>query len=902
MALVDIIKSWFGKNDKKTPTPTPAPIVSTSKVKTTSIPTKTKETTSTPVAINAETETSGNNQISLINNPQTAFSVKQITLKKIDDPKLLAEIALTHKIAKIRQQAAEQLNDAKLIHEIAHNAKHKDKSVYRILRQKIDQESNQQQQSQAQHDKLSQLCQDLEHHLQSAHTPLFAAKVQSLQQQWQQLASSSNDSALKQRFDNALQQAQKTIQEENTQKALLEQQQQVANSFSQLEKDVLLIDSIEYINEFSNKLNALAFDWQYCTQHTQIDTMLAQKVQKQQQKLQQYSDLLQKSLSSLEKMQLCQQQLIDSPLNQHAYDELKALLQQNDLLHSPLSLPVLLKNFVDSLNTAQQAINAYQHALSKQQSTSETSTSTSNKQKHSELDKLLAQIDQEFTQGRNKEADKLLRKAQKYAKTNHIYEPRLGEWLEKLQQMKEWAGFAILPKKQDLVAQMKQLCEQANDTEPLTQFDKIKALQAEWQSLGTVYNDAEKALWEEFKQLGQEAYAPCQVYFDAQNAIQEQNASARQQLCDELQHYLDNLPEAVNWQGHVAILKKAREDWQKHHPVEAKKHKQLQSRFNNIIKALEDKLHAEYDLQESLKKALIAEVTQLLEHDNIFDACQKAKELQNTWKTLGFCGHQKEHALWQTFKQQCDALFAKREAHKEAQKAQEQMNVQLAEHILDELDKQLNTPQATPNAHKIQPLITDFSKLFLPKEVNHALRKRFNALSQQWQNYSDNQIIRQKQAQLKQIETAWDLCISAESSKLAGQSVSLSLALTWQGLVIPLPFKNVLQKRWQSISSLKKISPEEQQTRYQNALDTCLMLELLLDIDSPSEVQMARTAKKMALFEQQAYPKTEADTLSLISQQLQALLLTWGLVEEHSQQIKYRLHAILQSPTLTKLV
>ncbi|MCB1660204.1 MAG: DUF349 domain-containing protein, partial [Pseudomonadales bacterium] len=414
--------------------------------------------------------------------------------------------------------------------------------------------------------------------------------------------------------------------------------------------------------------------------------------------------------------------------------------------------------------------------------------------------------------------------------------------------------------------------------------------------------DTEKALWEEFKQLGQEAYAPCQVYFDAQNAIQEQNAAARQQLCDELQHYLDNLPEVVNWQGHVAILKQAREDWQKHHPVEAKKHKQLQSRFNNIIKALENKLHAEYDLQESHKKALIAEVTQLLEHDNIFEACQKAKELQNNWKTLGFCGHQKEHTLWQNFKQQCDALFAKREAHKETQKAQEQVNIQLAEHILDELDKQLNTPLTTPNAHKIQPLMTDFSKLFLPKEVNQALRKRFNILAQQWQIYSDNQIIRQKQAQLKQIETAIDLCVAAENSKLSGQAVSLSLALTWQGLVIPQPFKGVLQKRWQSISSLKKISSEEQQTRQQTALNTCLLLELLLDIDSPDHDHAARTAKKMALFEQQSYPKTEIEIQALLSQTLQSLLLIWGLTNEIQTQIKQRLHAILQSPRLTTLV
>ena len=392
---------------------------------------------------------------------------------------------------------------------------------------------------------------------------------------------------------------------------------------------------------------------------------------------------------------------------------------------------------------------------------------------------------------------------------------------------------------------MKMLAEQAEtESDPLTQLDKIKLLQAEWQALGTVFNDAEKALWEEFKNLSQSAYAPCQRYFDEQNAIQEQNATARQQLCDELQQYLDNLPNPINWQGHIAILKQAREDWQKYHPVEAKKHKQLQSRFTRIINALEDKLHAEYELQENQKKALIAEATQLLNHENIYDACQKAKELQNTWKTLGFCGHQKEQALWEEFRQQCDALFAKRGAQKEAQKLEEQATVQKADYILTELNTLLNTPEHSPNINQVNGLIQAFQALFLPKEVNHTLRKRFSVLAQQWQSYLDTQVNLQKQAQLKQIETALELCVNAEKRVLTGSPVTLDIVLTWQGLVVPQPFKSTLQKRWQSISTLRKSSAENTLSQEQKALDACLLLELLLDIDSPDSERLARTAKK----------------------------------------------------------
>ncbi len=909
MAIVDIIKSWFGKNKKPTIAPSPTPTQTQAK-KTIATPSKaaTFEKLETQESANPS-NASSNNLMTMLNNPQTAFSVKQIALQKVEDANLLAELAAHHKIAKIRQQAANQLNDFTLIHKVLNQVKHSDKGVYRILRQKIEAQELQQKGQADYTQRLTQICADLEHHLQSAHTPLFAAKVQSLQQQWQQLTEQKSytlSNALQQRFDAASTQAQQKVTAEQSQKALFEQQKTVANAFTTLQADVLLIDNVNNINQLSEKLNALSYDWQYCTQHTEADTQLVQQVQKSQQTLQKYSDLFQQTAPHIEAMLQHHQQLVDSPINQTAYDALQTLLQNTELLNTKLTLPALFAPIIDSFNTAQKALAAYQNAQEKNEEvTVNTPISTPNKKtaSHPELEKLLLQIAECFNQGQSKEADKILRQAQKYAKANHLFDPRLGDWLQELQKMKDWAGFAILPKKEELVAQMKTLAEQAeSQTDPLTQLDKIKLLQAEWQALGTVYNDAEKVLWEAFKDLSQNAYAPCQRYFDEQNAIQEQNATARQQLCDELQQYLDNLPNEVNWQGHIAILKQAREDWQKYHPVEAKKHKQLQSRFTRIIKALEDKLHAEYELQETKKRALISQATQLLNHENMYEACQQAKELQNTWKTLGFCGHQKEQALWEEFRQHCDALFTKRGAQKEAQKLEEQATTQQAEHILTQLHMLLNTPEHSPNITQVNGFIQAFQALFLPKEVNHALRKRFSVLAQQWQSYLDTQVNVQKQAQLKQIETALELCVSAEQHILAGTSVTLGIVLTWQGLVVPQPFKSTLQKRWHAISSLKKLSAEDTLTREQKALDDCLLLELLLDIDSPDTERLARTAKKIELFEQQNYPKTTQEAQALVSQTLQNLLLISCLSNEVNTQINQRLHLVLQSSALSKLL
>ena len=58
----------------------------------------------------------------------------------------------------------------------------------------------------------------------------------------------------------------------------------------------------------------------------------------------------------------------------------------------------------------------------------------------------------------------------------------------------------------------------------------------------------------------------------------------------------------------------------------------------------------------------------------------------------------------------------------------------------------------------------------------------------------------------------------------------------------------------------------------------------------------------MELFEQQNYPKTAQDAQSLVSQTLQNLLLISCLSDEVNIQVNQRVHFILQSSTLSKLL
>ncbi len=912
MALLDIIKSWFGRKSKvKTSSPSPviikkAPITPTTPKasQTKAVVTQTKAEVSVSSAKTTTpqqtSEKTGQSLFDIVNS-SAQFSIREMALAKIEDQSQLADIVCKHSIAKIRQQAAHKLTDLGIMATTAEKIKHSDKGVYKILRKKIDSENATLKAEKQQQLVLEKICTDLEAQSRLSLNPLFAAKVQSLQQQWQQatLKKIANP-ALSERYQQALAIVstilhEQTLHQQATHSAA-QQQEDIKQQFEVLINDILndkqdvdctlLKHNIEKINE----------QWQLLSALQSPDLAITKTIKQLQQQVSALHQLLENSQAQLPTLLTLTAELTENPLNQQAYDALKQQIKPLGLskIHT---LPSVFANIQATFILAESALTAQSAAVS---AAVKTEKKQQEQEQHAEFSQLLAQLETAFDEGHTHEASQLLRSAQQLAKKHHIQEPRLAEWSQELHKLKEWAGFAIIPKKEALVAAMAQLAEtEINDEDGLSRLDDIKALQAEWQAVGMVNNDAERALWQQFKEFNQTAYLPCQRYFDQQNAIQAQNATNRIALCDELQSYLDLMPQDVNWQVHISIIKKAREDWQLHHPVEAKAHKKLQHRFNNIIKMLEDKLNAEYALQESRKNDVIVQAEQLLQLDNMRNACQQAKNLQQTWKTIPSCGHAKDQALWEKFRQHCDAVFNKRELLKQTQNEEETQSVARANELLTQFDELLTHKYSSANNALVNDITHSFDSLHFPKELNHELRNKLSECKTQWQAKIHTQQEQEKQAQLVQVVEALQLCLDVEQQMLAGTSTSLSQALTWQSLQLPVFFKSTLTKRWQSLSSLAKKKANE---RLEAFNDGCLLLELLLDIESHEEHQTDRILKKIELFRQQSYPKTDSDKHALTLQTLTSVLSLALLPIESAAQANTRLIAIIQHPQLASLV
>lgn len=900
MAIRAMFKSWFSK---KTPTQIEPSkyqseqLAKESKIQPSAAVSTTKESLTSEVK--KEIVSTGHPLTDVVFN-STQLSISLIALNKIEDQAMLADIITKHSIVKIRLEAAKKLSQPELIASLAQKTKQSDKGVYRILREKLDLIATSTKANEQQQQQLEKICTDLEALHRGSLNPLFAAKVKSLEQQWQQLQSQDGS------FPELVQRYQLAAEAVNVIIATQQQQQLAESTAKRQQQDVLaqLASLVEKalaltVSEQSliSTINTLQATWQQTLTIAPPPSAEEKQVHALLQQLTKLAVLT--TFASEHESQLSQltQQLSNDINDKAAYSSLQQLVKPL-ALHKYTELPTLFTQIQTLLTQAEKATISIKEAT-------KTYQATSISPQQLEFDAIIGNIELAINEGHSREASQLLRNAQQLAKQHRLYDPRLTQWAQELQQLKDWAGFAIIPKKEALVAKMAQLAAQ-DDDDGLARLNDIKALQAEWQDIGMVNNDSEKALWQQFKELSQQAYLPCQRYFDEQKALQANNAQHRQALCNELQQYIDLMPSEVNWQGHVAILKKARDDWQSYHPVDAKVHKKLQGQFNSIIKVLEDKLHAEYQQQEARKHAIINEAEQLLALEDIRLACQKAKDLQQQWKATGSCGHAKDQALWEVFRRHCDAVFSKREQYKQSRQQQEAEDIATAQQLQTELTTLLNQAWSTELDTTLHDINQRFQALNLPRELYQSVRKQIADLYQQGQIQQTQAADAEKTLQMNQVLVAIDLCLAAEKLVLAGTSLSDDLQRQWSTLTFPPFFEPLLQKRWQQIALssptaaepswlevlLEVDSPERLLALTSAFKESCLWLELLLDVDSPSGEQAARTAKKLQLFQQQSYPKTDDDKNMLISQHLTQVLLTVGLPD--SEDIYPRLKSILQ--------
>jgi hypothetical protein len=119
------------------------------------------------------------------------------------------------------------------------------------------------------------------------------------------------------------------------------------------------------------------------------------------------------------------------------------------------------------------------------------------------------------------------------------------------------------------------------------------------------------------------------------------------------------------------IMRTARQEWRRLQPVDRRRAKAVEQRFEALQDQLHERVKAEWDRNLALKRAIVDEAEALVGEDaDVADKVSRAKTLQRRWREVGITPRRPDQQLWQAFRRACDAVFAARDDARQAAQAE----------------------------------------------------------------------------------------------------------------------------------------------------------------------------------------------------------------------------------------
>ncbi len=342
----------------------------------------------------------------------------------------------------------------------------------------------------------------------------------------------------------------------------------------------------------------------------------------------------------------------------------------------------------------------------------------------------LQQLEEALEAKQLKESKQLLKTAQQHLRDldhrhGKPFQARMQLLTGQLRELSDWQGFATEPKQIVLCEQMEYLANQPMD--PEAKAERIKELQNEWRELG---GSSDRSLWSRFKAASDKAYEPCKAYFSAKSGLKKANLEKRSAICEQLETFLDNADwSSIDWKAAERIHQTARQEWKDAWPVEFRDNRQVQKRFDDLLKRLEAPLDEERRKNEGLKQEIVQQAQALVDFEPLQDAMNQAKALQTDWQAIGITRHREDRKLWQAFRKACDQIFARRDAerteHQQASRAADesaQASLQKSAEVTGASDEQAITTAVTG--------LREINASALSKSVREQLQQEKQRLAQ----------------------------------------------------------------------------------------------------------------------------------------------------------------------------
>ena len=491
-----------------------------------------------------------------IENPQQLMTIAtyasdtelaQGAINQIKDESTLFDFIKQSASAKSRLLAAQYIETKDTLKAIEQQFLNKDKTLVRHVKEKLAALAEQEaikQKAQAQIDQLLSSAQQL---TKQAFSPTYAGQIALLKQSWENVNSNPQQNTT---FSQDIAQCEKVLAEHQQQQIEIENAQAAQKQAQELQLSAIqLLQELNAqcksapasLDEINTAINTVNQSW---TKASELNNKIDKQLKSEFESLLKPIVNLQASLSFLNNTSI-DLEPVTIALKNHALNELKQ--QQKNIsatiktINWPSDFP---KN--STLNSVISLKNEIDSALE--------SLQKDEKQVIKNINKALNNFEKAINDGHLKEAKQLQTSIRRHleqadTKNTKSLQAQFQSLSQTLNELKDWQGFATLPKFEKLCEDMNLLIDA--DIAPKDKAVMIRELQDEWKTLGSLPDQKQQqALWLKFKQASDLAYVPCQAYFEEMGKVRTYNLSQRTIICEELEQLFNiNDWDNSNWKS-----------------------------------------------------------------------------------------------------------------------------------------------------------------------------------------------------------------------------------------------------------------------------------------------------------------------------------------------------------------
>ncbi|MBR1499112.1 MAG: DUF349 domain-containing protein [Bacteroidaceae bacterium] len=291
-----------------------------------------------------------------------------------------------------------------------------------------------------------------------------------------------------------------------------------------------------------------------------------------------------------------------------------------------------------------------------------------------------------------------------------------------------------LQRKLQIIERIQQLAstpEEANQN-----FDEFKALQAEWKEIKAVPAERATELWKNYQLYVEQYYDLLKLGHELRDYDFRKNLEIKTRLIEQAEALAEN-PDVLaafnqlqalhqEWKETGPVAKEIRETvWAKFKEASTVINKKHQAHFEAIKAREEENLQRKTELCEQLEAIETDGLRTFADWETV---TQKIKELQAQWKTIGFAPQKMNTAIFERFRQACDAFFEKKTTFFHTVKEELGANLAKKKELVEKAESLMESTEWRSTGDILINLQKQWKEIgAVPRKYSDELWKRFTA-------------------------------------------------------------------------------------------------------------------------------------------------------------------------------